>query len=90
MMGYLPLGRVVATPEALNLLMDAGEDAFDYLARHATGDWGELCSFDRRQNEVALRDGNRVLSSYPVGEGKIWVITEANRSVTTILLPEDY
>jgi hypothetical protein len=90
MMGYLPLGRVVATPGALNLLMDAGEDAFDYLARHATGDWGELCSFDRRQNEVALRDGNRVLSSYPVGEGKIWVITEANRSVTTILLPEDY
>jgi hypothetical protein len=90
MTGHLPLGRVVATPGALNLLMDAGEDAFDYLARHATGDWGELCAFDRRQNEKALRDGARVLSSYPVGEECVWIITEADRSVTTILLPEEY
>jgi hypothetical protein len=90
MMGHLPLGRVVATPGALNLLSEAGEDPFSYLARHATGDWGELCAFDRRQNEVALRNGYRVLSSYPVGEGCIWIITEADRSVTTILLPEEY
>jgi hypothetical protein len=90
MMGPLPLGRVVATPGALNLLMDAGEDAFHYLARHATGDWGELCSFDRRQNERALREGARVLSSYPVGGERVWVITEADRSVTTILLPKEY
>jgi len=89
-MGHLPLGKVVATPGALSLLTDAGQDAFAYLARHATGDWGELCAFDRRQNEVALREGCRVLSSYPVGERKIWIITEADRSVTTILLPEDY
>jgi hypothetical protein len=90
MMGHLPLGKVVATPGAFKLLSEAGEDAFCYLARHATGDWGELCAFDRRQNRIALREGNRVLSSYPVGEGKIWIITEADRSVTTILLPEDY
>jgi hypothetical protein len=90
MMGYLPLGRVVATPEALNLLMDAGEDAFDYLARHATGDWGELCSFDRRQNEIALREGYRIFSSYNIPTGRVWIITEADRSVTTILLPEEY
>jgi hypothetical protein len=90
MMGHLPLGKVVATPGALNLLMDAGEDAFHYLARHATGDWGELCSFDRRQNERALREGARVLSSYPVGGERVWVITEADRSVTTILLPKEY
>ena len=60
----LPLGRVVATPGALKLLMEAGGHPFDYLARHATGDWGELCAFDRRQNEIALREGYRVLSSY--------------------------
>jgi hypothetical protein len=90
MMAPLPLGRVVATPGALNLLKDAGERAFGYLSRHATGDWGELCTFDRRQNEKALREGARVLSSYPVGEGRVWIITEADRSVTTILLPEEY
>jgi hypothetical protein len=90
MMGNLPLGRVVATPGAMTLLSQAGEDPFGYLARHATGDWGELCAFDRRQNEIALREGNRILSSYPVGGGKVWIITEADRSVTTILLPEDY
>jgi hypothetical protein len=90
MMGHLPLGKVVATPWALKLLSEAGQDPFDYLARHATGDWGELCTFDRRQNEIALRDGHRVLSSYPVGEGRVWIITEADRSVTTILLPEEY
>jgi hypothetical protein len=86
----LPLGRVVATPKALKLLSEAGEDPFDYLARHAAGDWGDLCAFDRRQNEIALRDGYRVLSSYEVPAGRIWIITEADRSVTTILLPEEY
>jgi hypothetical protein len=86
----LPLGRVVATPGALKLLSEAGEDAFGYLARHAAGDWGELCAFDRRQNEIALREGYRVLSSYPVGRKCVWVITEAYRSIATILLPEEY
>jgi hypothetical protein len=74
----------------LKLLLEAGGHPFDYLARHATGDWGELCAFDRRQNEIALRDGLRVLSSYDVPAGRIWVITEADRSITTILLPEEY
>jgi hypothetical protein len=86
----LPLGRVVVTPGALKLLMEAGGHPFDYLARHATGDWGNLCAFDRRQNEIALRDGYRVLSSYDVPAGRVWVITEADRSITTILLPEEY
>jgi hypothetical protein len=86
----LPLGRVVATPGALKLLLEAGGHPFDYLARHATGDWGELCAFDRRQNKIALRDGYRVLSSYDVPQGRIWIITEADRSITTILLPEEY
>ncbi len=86
----LPLGRVLATPRALRLLMETGEHPFHYLARHATGDWGDLCAFDRRQNEIALRDGYRVFSAYEVPVGRVWVITEADRSVTTILLPEDY
>jgi hypothetical protein len=86
----LPLGRVVATPGALKLLIEARAQPFDYLARHATGDWGELCAFDRRQNEIALREGYRVLSSYNVLAGRVWIITEADRSVTTILLPEEY
>jgi hypothetical protein len=86
----LPLGRVVATPGALKLLMETKAHPFDLLARHATGDWGELCAFDRRQNEIALRDGYRILSSYEVSEGRVWIITEADRSITTILLPEEY
>jgi hypothetical protein len=86
----LPLGRVVATPAALKLLTEARAHPFEYLTRHAAGDWGELCAFDRRQNEMALREGYRVLSSYPVGRECVWIITEADRSVTTILLPEEY
>jgi hypothetical protein len=86
----LPLGRVVATPGALSLLGKSGGHPFDLLARHETGDWGELCTFDRRQNEIALRDGYRVLSSYETTAGRVWIITEADRSVTTILLPEEY
>jgi hypothetical protein len=90
MTAQLPLGRVVATPGALKLLSEMGEDPFDYLARHATGDWGDLCAFDIRQNEIALRDGYRVLSSYEIPTGRVWILTEADRSVTTILLPEEY
>ena len=90
MRALLPLGRMVATPGALKLLLEAGGHPFDYLARHATGDWGDLCAFDRQQNEIALREGLRVLSSYEVPTGRVWIITEADRSITTILLPEEY
>jgi hypothetical protein len=89
-MAPLPLGKVVATPGALKHLLEQGKDPFDYLARHATGDWGDLCAFDRRQNEIALHAEERVFSSYDTPAGKVWVITEADRSVTTILLPEEY
>jgi len=74
----------------LKLLSEIGEDPFDFLARHETGDWGELCTFDRRQNVIALREGYRIFSSYKVPAGSVWIITEADRSITTILLPEDY
>jgi hypothetical protein len=86
----LPLGRVLATPGALKLLVEVGGHLFELLARHATGDWGDLCKYDRRQNEIALRGGYRVLSSYETTAGTVWIITEADRSVTTILLPEEY
>ena len=86
----LPLGRVLATPGALRLLRQTAGNPAYYLSRHAAGDWGDLCAFDRRQNEVALRDGYRVFISYDVRAGRVWVITEADRSVTTILLPEEY
>ena len=89
-MGPFPLGKVVATPGALNLLLVAEEDPLRFLARHASGDWGELCEFDHRQNQIALREGLRVFSSYDTSAGRVWIITEADRSVTTILLPEEY
>jgi hypothetical protein len=89
-MGPLPLGRVLATPGAIKLILEAGEHPFDYLARHATGDWGDLCTFDRHQNEIALREEARVFSSYETSAGRVWIITEADRSITTILLPEEY
>jgi hypothetical protein len=90
MMGPLPLGRIVATPGALEVLAEAGQDLRILLDRHRSGDWGELDDHDRRENERSLRHGCHILSSYPVGGKVIWIITEADRSVTTILLPEEY
>ena len=86
----LPLGRLVATPGALEVLAETGEDPLVYLSRHASGDWGEVDEHGRRENELSLRYAWRVLSSYPVGGKTIWIITAADRSVTTILLREEY
>ena len=85
-----PLGRVVATPRALRLLADADVDALSLLGRHVRGDWGEVPPEDARENEFSVREGFRILSSYPVGNHRLWIITEADRSSTCILLPEDY
>ena len=90
MMAPLPLGKIVATPGALKLLLEAGEDPLCYLARHASGDLGNLDEYDRKENELSLEHGWRIVSSYPVGGKTVWVIIEADRSVTTILLPEEY
>jgi len=89
-MGLFPLGRVVATRRALKLLEESGEDPRYYLSRHRSGDWGDLDTYDHKENELSLEHGWRILSSYPLGEKCIWIITEANRSYTTILLPEEY
>ena len=83
------LGRVVATRCALEVLTQA--DVLDALRRHARGDWGEVCCEDRGANDLALRVGTRLLSVYTSASGvKFWVITEADRSATTVLLPEEY
>lgn len=87
----LPLGQVAATPAAIAALAAAGVSIYMLLNRHARGDWGSLCDEDRRQNALAVSTGQRVLSSYVLENGQtIWVITEQDRSVTTVLLPEDY
>lgn len=84
-------GRIVATPGALAVLEASGEAPFDYLVRHINGDWGELSAEDIRENELSLIHGFRILSAYTLRSGTtIWIITEADRSATTILLPEEY
>jgi hypothetical protein len=86
-----PLGHVVATPGALQALEAAGEQPAQFLDRHVSGDWGELDEEDKRENEFSLRNGFRILSAYTTSGGeKIWIITEADRSATTLLLPEEY
>ncbi len=84
------LGQTVATPGALDACEEANVSPSSLLSRHAGGDWGDLCGADRRENERSLKHGWRVLSSYPVEGVTIWIITEADRSSTCLLLPEEY
>ncbi len=86
-----PLGRIVATPGALDALMHVGQGPWRLLARHQSSDWGELSEEDKRENELSVQQGFRILSAYTLRTGvKLWIITEADRSVTTLLLPEEY
>ena len=86
-----PLGQVVATPGALEALQAAQQDPLELLARHSCGDWGDLDEEDKQENELSVEQGFRILSAYILStEIKVWVITEADRSATTILLPSDY
>lgn len=84
------LGATVATPGALDLLDHAGVNASDYLARHQYGDFGSICAEDAQSNHDAIKNGLRVFSAYDIGKARLWVITEADRSVTTLLLPSEY
>lgn len=85
------LGRIVATPGAIEVLDGRNVSPLDLLQRHQSGDWGEIAKADARENERSVKHGYRVLSSYPVGDGKVcWIITEADRSSTCLLLPEEY
>jgi hypothetical protein len=92
-----PLGQIVATPGALDACPSMHMLAC--LARHARGDWGHVCPSDKEANNEALQDGGRLLSAYPLdpskpckghGENCLWIITEADRSATTFLLPDEY
>ncbi|NBV21813.1 MAG: hypothetical protein EBS05_07815 [Proteobacteria bacterium] len=84
-----PLGRLVATPNALEHIPNP--DIMAALQRHLTGDWGDVDEHDREENELSLKEGFRRLSVYRSVKGvRFWIITEADRSATTVLLPEDY
>ncbi len=85
------LGRIVATPGALAALANTGDSPSSFLRRHVGGDWGELDEHDRKENELSLQHGFRLLSAYTLANGtKLWIITEADRSTTTLLLPSEY
>lgn len=84
-------GQVVATPGAIAALDERGLAALSFLIRHLAGDWSEMDEEDQQANDYAVRHGLRVLSSYQLdAQQKIWLITEADRSSTTLLLPEEY
>lgn len=86
-----PLGQVVTTPGAKDALIAIGKDPTELLDRHASGDWGDLSPDDKAANDVALVDGSRILSAYNVTPDlTVWIITEADRSSTCFLLPEEY
>ena len=84
-----PLGQTVITPNAQAQLSPV--EVLVSLRRHQSGDWGDVCEDDRQQNEMALIEGLRLMSVYRTEKGvKFWIITEWDRSVTTVLMPEDY
>jgi hypothetical protein len=83
-----PVGELVITANASLRL--ATEEVLTGLRRHAAGDWGDLCPEDTLANDAAFRKGGRLFSAYGEGEHRFWVITGADRSATTILLPNDY
>lgn len=90
------LGAIVATPAALKFLEENSNGltpraAIQWLLlKHQRGHWGQISDDDKRANDYAREHGGRILSSYNLGDGKVWIITEADRSATTILLPEEY
>ena len=87
---FLP-GQIVATPGALQAFAEAAETPLPYLGRHLRGDWGDVDEHDRGENELSLAHGLRLLSAYTLQNGtRLWIITEADRSATTFLLPEEY
>ena len=91
----LELGQVVATAGVDSWVKEASPERriaplLCAVQRHARGDWGEVCSEDKLTNDEAVKHGNRVISAYTIDAKKVWVITECDRSVTTVLFPEEY
>jgi hypothetical protein len=86
-----PLGQIVATPGALAALQETGDSPGALLKRHVTADWGDVDEHDQQENEFSVEHGFRLLSAYTLSNGaRIWIITEADRSATTLLLPSEY
>lgn len=84
-------GSVRGTPGAVKAMAEAKANGYTLLFRHVTGDWGEMDEEDQQANRLAVEEGGRVFSTYHLSTGiKIWIITEADRSMTTFLLPEEY
>ena len=86
----LPLGHVVATPGALDVVRAHRVDVVGLLHRHSSGDWGSVSEHDAQANNLAVAEGTRVLSAYETAGGRLWIITEADRSATTVLMPSEY
>ena len=90
------LGRILATPGALEVLEESGQTPQFFLEKHQYGDWGEVCDEDKQLNDQSLVDGSRILSAYRTLKGeRLWIITEAtddqgHRSSSTILRPSEY
>ena len=86
-----PLGKIVATPGAIEALEESGQQPITFLQRHQSGDWGDCCEEDKQENDLSVHEGFRIISVYHTSKGqKIWIITEADRSSTCILLPDEY
>jgi len=87
-----PLGKIVATPNFLERAVEHGANPADFLSRFIRGDWGEVGAADAAQNEASLLNGTRLMGVYkfPSSEEEFWIITEADRSVTTLLMGSDY
>ena len=86
-----PLGQVLATPGALELLQTYQLSPLSFIQRHVVGDWGDICAEDRQVNADALQYGSRLMSVYAITPTEtLWIITEADRSCTTLLLPQEY
>ena len=85
------LGTILATPGALEALENSGQAPAEFLSRHASADWGDVDAADAAENDLSVVEGFRILSAYKTCKGiKLWVITEADRSATTLLLPDEY
>ena len=83
-------GRCVITPGVMALMQQNQIDSGRFLVRHLSGDWGDLSQADKQVNDKALKQGARLFSAYQISDQRLWIITEADRSVTTLLLPEEY
>jgi len=86
-----PLGKIYLTVGAKESLAESNQEPFEFLSKHQSGNWGDVCKDDKKENDLSVKEGFRILSSYRTAKDvKIWIITEADRSSTTLLLPSEY